>query len=66
MATNESLARVARIHEMARVCIAQKVRMLVGSGQIVGVSLAAADAIIAALAAHDPPLLVCTPDEMKE
>ncbi len=63
MADNKSLERVARVHTMAKDVIAEKlINMAVG--RLTPTALA--DAILAELAAHDPPLLICTPDEIKE
>ncbi len=69
MATDKSLERVGRIHAMARRVIANKIRQLIDAGCFGAFrkrSDALADDILAALASHDPPLLVCTADEMKE
>ncbi len=64
MADNKSLEKISRVHAMARRCIAEKLRQLTYVASYTNEK--AADAILAELAAHDPPLLICTPDEVKE
>jgi len=60
--------RIARTWLAARDVIAQALAELRPKihGRVCGMDERNAEAIIARLAGHTPPLLVCTPDEMKE
>jgi hypothetical protein len=65
MTTAENLAKSAKVHAMAKAVIADKLRVIFYPHPMPQAE-SVANAILAELAAHDPPLLVCTPDEMKE